>query len=190
MVLPTGLPAAENATDSGASITTLSGSPGSQAIASSRVLRSPKVSSTGESSSTAKPELALLLAKPMSMNAHVPELRCTSALEPAWSCIGCGLRGLTYKLSGRQRQDARPGLAKMYRVPPDWAWWPAVGAPLERGVRRRAVNEATDERSTQVAGTAQPDANRSARISHAKMLACRQVNPRKPACNGKPHRKR
>ena len=24
----------------------------------------------------------------------------------------------------------------MYRVPPDRAWWPAVGAPLERGVRR------------------------------------------------------
>ena len=23
----------------------------------------------------------------------------------------------------------------MYRVPPAWAWWPAVGAPLERGVR-------------------------------------------------------
>jgi len=43
--------------------------------------------------------------------------------------------GLTFELSGRQRQDARPGLAKMYRVPPDRAWWPAVGAPLERGVR-------------------------------------------------------
>jgi len=25
----------------------------------------------------------------------------------------------------------------MYRVPPDRAWWPAVGAPLERGVTRR-----------------------------------------------------
>ena len=45
------------------------------------------------------------------------------------------LRGLTFELSGRRRQDARPGLAKMYRVPPDRAWWPAVGAPLERGVR-------------------------------------------------------
>ena len=45
------------------------------------------------------------------------------------------LRGLTFELSGRQRQDARPGLVKMYRVPPDRAWWPAVGAPLERGVR-------------------------------------------------------
>lgn len=41
----------------------------------------------------------------------------------------------TFELSGRQRQDARPGLAKMYRVPPGRAWWPAVGAPLERGVR-------------------------------------------------------
>ena len=39
------------------------------------------------------------------------------------------------ELSGRQRQDARPGLAKMYRVPPDRAWWHAVGAPLERRVR-------------------------------------------------------
>ena len=47
-----------------------------------------------------------------------------------------GLRCLTFELSGRRRQDARPGLAKMYRVPPDRAWWPAVGAPLERGVRR------------------------------------------------------
>ena len=47
------------------------------------------------------------------------------------------LRSLTFELSGRRRQDARPGLAKMYRVPPDRAWWPAVGAPLERGVRRR-----------------------------------------------------
>ena len=44
--------------------------------------------------------------------------------------------GLTFELSGRRRQDARPGLAKMYRVPPDRAWWPAVGAPLERRVRR------------------------------------------------------
>ena len=45
------------------------------------------------------------------------------------------LRCLTFELSGRRRQDARPGLAKMYCVPPDRAWWPAVGAPLERGVR-------------------------------------------------------
>ena len=43
-------------------------------------------------------------------------------------------RDLTFELSGRRRQDARPGLATMYRVPPDRAWWPAVGAPLERGV--------------------------------------------------------
>ncbi|CAD5373033.1 hypothetical protein RA210_U280008 [Rubrivivax sp. A210] len=47
------------------------------------------------------------------------------------------LCGLTFELSGRQRQDARPGPVKMYRVPPARAWWPAVGAPLERGVRPR-----------------------------------------------------
>ena len=52
------------------------------------------------------------------------------------------LRGLTFELSGRQRQDARPGLAKMYRVPPDRAWWPAVGAPLERGVRPHRGDDA------------------------------------------------
>jgi hypothetical protein len=48
---------------------------------------------------------------------------------------GWWLCGLTFELSGRRRQDARPGLVKMYRVPPARAWWPAVGAPLERGVR-------------------------------------------------------
>ena len=42
---------------------------------------------------------------------------------------------LTFELSGRRRQDARPGLVKMYRVPPAGRWWPAVGAPLERRVR-------------------------------------------------------
>ena len=47
------------------------------------------------------------------------------------------LRRLTFELSGRQRQDAGARLAKMYRVPPTGPWWPAVGAPLERGVRRR-----------------------------------------------------
>ena len=46
---------------------------------------------------------------------------------------------LTFELSGRQRQDARPGLAKMYSVPPDRAWWRAVAAPVERGVRPHLV---------------------------------------------------
>ena len=46
-----------------------------------------------------------------------------------------GICGLTFELRGSQRWDARPGLVKMYRVPPDRAWWPAVGAPFERGVR-------------------------------------------------------
>ena len=56
--------------------------------------------------------------------------RCSHGL-----CGQGALCALTFELSGRQRQDARPGLAKMYCVPPDRAWWPAVGAPLERGVR-------------------------------------------------------
>ena len=61
-------------------------------------------------------------------------------------CAGISMRGLTFELSGRQRQDARPGLAKMYRVPPDRAWWPAVGAPLERGVRpHRAYSDPVAE---------------------------------------------
>ena len=46
--------------------------------------------------------------------------------------ISCSL---TFELSERQREDAGPGPAKMYSVPPARAWWPAVGAPLERGVR-------------------------------------------------------
>jgi hypothetical protein len=33
------------------------------------------------------------------------------------------------ELSGHQRYDARPWLAKMYNVPPTRAWWHAVGAP-------------------------------------------------------------
>ena len=53
--------------------------------------------------------------------------------ELADTALWCAL---TFELSGRRRQDARPGLAKMYRVPPGRAWWPAVGGPLERGVRR------------------------------------------------------
>ena len=48
---------------------------------------------------------------------------------------------LTFELSRHQRCGAKPGLAKMYRVPPDRAWWPAVGAPLERGVRRRCLTQ-------------------------------------------------
>jgi hypothetical protein len=44
---------------------------------------------------------------------------------------------LTFEVSWRQRQDAKPKPQKMYTVPVAWAWWPAVGAQLDRGVRRR-----------------------------------------------------
>ena len=48
--------------------------------------------------------------------------------------IGGGFHG-NVELTGRRRQDARPESAKMYRVPPTRAWWPAVAAPVERRVR-------------------------------------------------------
>jgi hypothetical protein len=41
------------------------------------------------------------------------------------------------ELTGRRREDARPGPQTMYRVPAARAWWPAVGAPVERRVRRQ-----------------------------------------------------
>jgi len=43
--------------------------------------------------------------------------------------------GLTFELSRRQRQDARPGLAVRGTSSPARAWRPAVGAPLERAGR-------------------------------------------------------
>jgi hypothetical protein len=52
-----------------------------------------------------------------------------------WNGKEGGVRGLTFELTGQQRQAARPGAVKMYTVPPTQAWWPAVGAPVERGVR-------------------------------------------------------
>ncbi len=45
--------------------------------------------------------------------------------------------GPTFELTGRLRQGGLVRLAKMYRVPPTGPWWPAVGAPLERGVRHQ-----------------------------------------------------
>ena len=43
------------------------------------------------------------------------------------------------ELTGRRREDAKPGPQTMYRVPAAWAWWPAVGAPVERPVRPHTV---------------------------------------------------
>ena len=48
----------------------------------------------------------------------------------------CLLCCLTFEVRRDRRQDARPGLVKMYRVPPARAWWPAVGPRLDRRVRR------------------------------------------------------
>jgi len=46
------------------------------------------------------------------------------------------VRGLTFELTWRQRRGARPRPQKMYTVPVAGAWWHAVGAQVERGVRR------------------------------------------------------
>jgi hypothetical protein len=54
--------------------------------------------------------------------------------------VGVVVRCLTFEVSWRQRQGARPEPQKMYTVPVARAWWPAVGAQLDRGVRpRRAM---------------------------------------------------
>jgi hypothetical protein len=49
-------------------------------------------------------------------------------------------RRITFELSWHQRWDARARLARMYKVPPTWPAWPAVGAQLERGVRPHWVH--------------------------------------------------
>ena len=67
-----------------------------------------------------------------------PFQRQAAKREQRWALRVSTLRrlcGLTFELRGRQRQDARPRAVKMYTVPLPGAWWPAVGAPLERGVR-------------------------------------------------------
>jgi hypothetical protein len=52
--------------------------------------------------------------------------------------------GLTFELSGRQRQDASARTEKKYRVPQSGRWWPAVGAPLERGVRPHSATQSEE----------------------------------------------
>jgi hypothetical protein len=53
------------------------------------------------------------------------------------ACTKGRLWGLTFEVRRRRRHDARARLAKMYRVPPTGPWWHAVGARLDRVVRRR-----------------------------------------------------
>jgi hypothetical protein len=74
------------------------------------------------------------------------------------------------ELSGRQRHAARPWQAKMYRVPPARAWRHAVGAPLERKVRR-SPDEATEGCVPQVLQTASLQANKEGGGSPARKLA-------------------
>ena len=58
-------------------------------------------------------------------------------------------------------------MARMYSVPPAWPAWPAVGAQLERRVRRRAMNGATKVQPAQVIPTEMLLPDLSARINHA-----------------------
>jgi hypothetical protein len=63
--------------------------------------------------------------------------RQPSGASEAGYNLARGHAGLTFEVSGRRRWDAKPGPVKMYRVPLARAWWPAVGAALDRGVRPR-----------------------------------------------------
>ena len=58
----------------------------------------------------------------------------------------------------------------MYCVPLAGRWWYAVGAPLERGVRRRALNEAPGERGMQEVLSKMHVTTRSARINLARAV--------------------
>ena len=58
----------------------------------------------------------------------------------------------------------------MYCVPLAGRWWYAVGAPLERGVRRRALNEAPGERGVQKVPSKMHVTKRSARINPARAV--------------------
>ena len=61
-------------------------------------------------------------------------------------------------------------MAKMYRVPPAGPAWHAVGARLKRGVRRRALNEAPEERGVQAGPRELSEMSHGARINLARAL--------------------
>ena len=65
-----------------------------------------------------------------------------------------------------------PGWRKCtaYRLPTAGRWWYAVGTPLERGVRRRALNEAPGERGVQKVPKKLHVTMRSARINLARAV--------------------
>ena len=69
---------------------------------------------------------------------------CVHFLNDGGDWHGVLVRGLTFELSGRRRQDAGARTEKMYRVPQAGPWWPAVGAPFERGVRHQCSQRAEE----------------------------------------------
>jgi hypothetical protein len=79
------------------------------------------------------------------LNSRFPEREYSSHAAGHWlsatDSVRTGRRAWTARfriplpnveLTGRRRQDAKPGPQRMYRVPADRAWWPAVGAPVQR----------------------------------------------------------
>ena len=88
-----------------------------------------------------------------------PESRTVDEASPlgraVWRQDGrLGKRCLTFEVSGRRRRDASARAVKMYRVPPAGRWWPAVGAPLDRGVRRhRWTANVAPSRFTETSGS-------------------------------------
>jgi hypothetical protein len=55
-------------------------------------------------------------------------------LQEMLQAEACLLCGITFEVSGRQRQDAKPVQCSINHRTAR-AWWPADGAPLDRGVR-------------------------------------------------------
>ena len=94
------------------------------------------------------------------------------------------LCAVTFELSGRRQQATKPGLAKMYRVPPARAWWLAVGPRLER-IRRDFPPFRTGAEAPRLSCVYQPETEKgeglveglgiSARLEIAKLWA-REAN--------------
>ena len=63
-----------------------------------------------------------------------------------------------------------PGWRKCTALPLAGRWWYAVGTPLERGVRRRAPNEAPGERGVQEVPRELYEMSHGARINLARAV--------------------
>ena len=57
------------------------------------------------------------------------------------------VRAMRATAAGHQVQAGENVPCPVYRVPPDRAWWPAVGAPVERGVGISALGADVEPRA-------------------------------------------